>query len=118
MTPEQNVTSFEMSKAIEEAGIKLDTYFVWHIPLSKRHPYITSIRTIDGTQQISAPTASELGEILPEYIPVDHYLSIHKQMEGWIVSYGEFINREGQSIAEGMGQMALFLKQSGYWEGK
>lgn len=81
MKPEQLVTSLELSKRIEELGLKKTSYFCWvdQFPIFNDHSRVStwpefnkildkSILSFEARKLVktySAFTASELGEILP-----------------------------------------------------
>lgn len=73
MTLEQQVTSLELSKRLKELGVKQESLFYWE----KRYSIDWAVTTTEDLsarkydkyyKYISAFTASELGEMLPEDI--------------------------------------------------
>jgi hypothetical protein len=125
---EKITTSFELSKELKENGFKQDSIcFFCDITHSHEKPKMSlCIKTpfVSERDKISAPTAEELLEELPEKIIYSEtfkqywYLkiNIHNQY-GFNVSYGNY-NTQDKKLCNALAKMWLYLKKNNLLEGK
>ena len=122
MTLEQQVTSLEISKRLKELGVKQESLFWWH------HERLEDTDEVDswgenhlGVWQnvVSAFTVAELGEMLPEVIRKDEWLTCEKTIGGvWKISYSYFdgVNRDNfqtaDTEADARGKMLIYLLEN------
>lgn len=83
MTPseriEQLVPSLETCQKLKEVGFLQETYFYWH-PFRDLKKWVLRFNT-DYYNAIAAPTSSEIGEFLPEFIKMDQSISVYLRIE-------------------------------------
>lgn len=90
MTPlSQHCTSLDLSKRLKAAGVRQESLFWWWYPDTKPQLRYGSVRIKDypTNTPISAFTALELIELLPEYLVVGQYS--HSLTSNYFVSSHE-----------------------------
>jgi hypothetical protein len=126
LKPEDQVSSFELSKILRELGVKQESYFYWCKIIGTNKWEVSRL----GEDQIkswlideiavSAFTVAELGEGLPEDIPDGADLSILimcKQVMSdnkmyYVVGYGENIFKDIKE-ADARAKARIFLIEQG-----
>lgn len=137
---EHHVTSRELSQALVDAGIVLDTCFYWvvvkdsyklcikvkidgigfgYVSVTDGQNY--SIQNPYSNKDIPAPMSSDLGEVLPVYIDGEHRqfkLRIVKEFNGYVVCYTNFAFNAvphiiDDKLADGLCRMLLYLVKEG-----
>lgn len=141
MKLEQICVSLELSKKLNEAGYPQESLFHWRKysladkPALYQIPEGTELGVLSGKLQFdySAPTASELGEALPNFVymglsgggrhgeRVGYVVgeSFHKR-ELWAIALAKGFERDcvpkeisSKNLADGMAKMWLYLKENG-----
>lgn len=117
---ENHVTNLELSKKLKELGVKQRSTFYWHKNIGNQF-YIKRmlIHTVNVKSDISAFTASELGEILPKRLIGDHplwYLTIHCNDNYYNVGYETFNGKiekdfeaRDKNMTNAMAKMLIYL---------
>ena len=131
LTLEQQVCTLESAKRLKELGVIQDSYFNWteYSFSSKGHKKWWSLEEASGVyvhDQISAFTASELGELLPtniDYAGESFLLTINhwNNNNEWQVSYlgGIYNDEEFEQIfseptmVEALAKMLIYLTEAG-----
>lgn len=82
---EDQVCSIQVAKCLKELGVKQDSYFHWHKWFSNRDFELVYDydRLNNPTENYSAFTVAELGEMLP------NYFSTYKYKKGWGACWGD-----------------------------
>jgi hypothetical protein len=124
-------TSQEISKRLVEAGIEVDTYFSYsrRIDLEGYDFYLAwtdDVTPDDRWEIIPAPTADELGELLPYGIGTfelkfgkDMYVPYYAEYSDVINGSTEYLNRfDADTMADAMALMLLWLKENGHLDSK
>lgn len=93
MNLDQQVTSLELSKRLNESGLKQDSLFYWHTYNNKDWQLNHDAQGCACNEFISAYTVAELSQILPPIIQAttasgsDYPLTIYKPND-WHLAYG------------------------------
>ena len=66
MNLERQVCSLDLAKRLKELGVKQESYFAWCDCDLDGEFRIVNFETADGERRISAFSAAELGEMLPQ----------------------------------------------------
>lgn len=123
MTTEKLVCTLETAKKLWDAGIRRETYFLWHTPTQRVFSWGTGVAF--GELYFPAPTASEIGELLPKGIVINHKVFINsrntssleiRHYHDWNVGYTGIGVIKNESLVEAMGQMLLWLANNDYLE--
>jgi len=130
MKLEQQITNLELSKKLEELGVKQESLFYWgERPYGKnRKPWVPEIFGEDapfgeGVAKIaSAFTVAELGTLLPKSIQIREevfWLQIEPQgvQDGWACQYRNIATKfgfvpkffEDKSMTNAMAKMLIYL---------
>ena len=115
------VCSLELSRKLAEAGIVVETEFVWVNPNGdewrvQRRSYANPLK-----ETIPAPLACELGEVLPNEID-DGTGNYFLFKSGHLYGYRDCARRflfelQGQrNVTEAFGRIALWAKENGHLE--
>ncbi len=122
MKPEQIVTTLETSKRLKELGVKQGSCFYYGVNSHDLKTISLSQNPDDRDIILSAFTAEEIGEMLPESVN-GFELNIHKEHNNdWYVAYrrpnplfsSDFVTVDnGKSLAEAMALTYIQLKEKG-----
>lgn len=130
MNPQNLVPSLETCQRLTEAGVVIDSYFVWYVPSGMLRicpKVISKDAEINDNAPISneipAPTASEMLALMPRRLVVEnknnYTLEIYLDENNYLVSYQSRIapaywscvcNTLEQALAETL----IWLKGQGY----
>ena len=126
MPKEKQVTSLELSKRLENVGVKQDSIFWWvkHIKSGTNH-YIWDL--VYGKDEndlvnvyVSAFTVAELGEMLPDWADFTqkHYNSTSKEI--WYRGYAETVMMwfDEKTEADSRAKMLIYLIENKLVEAK
>lgn len=132
---ENQVCSLELAKKLKSLNVEQESLFYWVHPSAwwgsgsesclfpANHVFASSNLTAKDVG-ISAPTSSELGEMLPEEMVDEHedfpyFLTCQKTPNGWAVSYegdrgtlGD-ISFEDENLANSLASMLIHLIENG-----
>lgn len=124
--------SEEVSRKLERAGVnRLHTDKSWYyvndryIPLSETEANSLMEFHYVKTLDVGAPTACELGELLPSVVNGGR-LQIARGENYWDVDYidgwesssiGEWFGAYSDTLADAMGLMLIWLKENGHLDG-
>lgn len=132
---QKHVTSLELSKKLKELGFKQESYFSWIRRERERkysvwNPTEESEFSIgDEVDKIPAYLASELWELLPEFLAEsDGYYSrwhvtwsllpdAELRMVNNIMGHSlEYFTDDDKSVANVIARAMIYLMENGYWE--
>lgn len=132
MKLEEQVISLEIAKKLKELGVFESSIYCWKINdvdgLTREPTIITSSGAIEyeirGIAKIwSAYTASELAEMLPDYINENDYQGAKwltcQKVGLWEVGYGvkaTDISIEDKFLTNAFGKMLIYLKENNLLE--
>lgn len=124
-------TSFELSKALYEKGLKIETekfycdisrqwreeephFELYQDSVAKSRQYNSK----DQELQYPAPSTDELLAVMPYKINKIDYLAIRKAYEGYYIQYWDYeseaIKIKEDSLPGALGLMCLWLLKNGY----
>ena len=121
---EEMVPSSETCKKLWDLGIQVETYFYWVDPFKCDYlpdgvPYLMirypHEKMGPGYRNFPAPTASEIGGLLPRNLHIDgirYNLQIQKTESSWFVQYELYKAVIHKSLAEALAQMMIWLKEN------
>jgi len=125
MTPQNLVCSRELAERMKELGYPQESLFVWWEPNAMSAWQVIEQRAIDGRTLkskicIAAPTAGELGEVLPRSCPTHggDLQICHSFSPGWFVGYGNHMDLrgchvdDGPTLADAMAKIWIYLKEN------
>lgn len=113
MPLEKQVTSLELSKKLENLGVKQDSLF-YHDNHSEYGEGWLITQEPESDEYISAFTVAELGELLPAHIQCDKYQSSkYLWSMSWNDMKGESHNENANTEVEARGLMLVYLLENG-----
>jgi len=117
MDLENQVTSLELSKRLKELGFKQESLFYWSKNGGQKWKIENSFYfKVDKRADISAYTAADLGDMLPEYVEKDekiYWLKGYKLLE-YVenYTYNSLCIFRADTEADARAKMLIYLREN------